>query len=102
MLESVRWRNQAVVAVARAMLLCSPLLCQPALADTLESALAYAYANNPQINSQRAVVRATDEGVPTALNAPASYFTQSGVNTQMQPAPAGLESRLDDELRDLD
>jgi len=25
-----------------------------------------------------------------------------GVNTQMRPAPAGLESRLDDELRDLD
>jgi outer membrane protein len=50
------------------MLLCSPiLLCQPVLADTLESALAYAYANNPQLNSQRAVVRATDEGVPTAL-----------------------------------
>ena len=68
MLESVRWRNQAVVAVARAMLLGSPLLlCQPALADTLEAALAYAYANNPALNSQRAVVRATDEGVPTAL-----------------------------------
>src|SRR5215212_5984862 len=94
------------------MLLCGPVLCQPALADTLETALAYTYANNPQINSQRAVVRATDEGVPTALagyrpravatanvgvqslsttireigsatppNAPASYFTQSGVNT---------------------
>ena len=58
----------AVVAVARAMLLGSPLLsCQPALADTLEAALAYAYANNPPLNSQRAVVRATDEGVPTAL-----------------------------------
>lgn len=112
MLESVRWRNQAAVAFARAALLCSPLLCQPALADTLESALAYAYANNPQLNSQRAVVRATDEGVPTALagyrpravatatigvqslsttireigsttalNDPARYFTQSGVNT---------------------
>jgi len=68
MLESVRWRNHAVVAVARAMLLGSPLLlCQPALADTLEAALAYAYANNPALNSQRAVVRATDEGVPTAL-----------------------------------
>jgi outer membrane protein len=68
MLESVRWRNQAVVAVARAMLLGSPLLlCQPALADTLEAALAYTYANNPALNSQRAVVRATDEGVPTAL-----------------------------------
>ena len=43
------------------------LFCQPALADTLESALAYAYVNNPQLNSQRALVRATDEGVPTAL-----------------------------------
>jgi outer membrane protein len=94
------------------------LFCQPALADTLEAALAYAYANNPQLNSQRAVVRATDEGVPTALagyrpraiatasigsqslstrlreigsttppGAPASYFTQSGVNT---PHSAGV------------
>ena len=88
------------------------LCCDPVLADTLESALAHAYVNNPQINAQRALVRATDEGVPTALagyrprvaatanvgvqslsttvreissttlaNAPASYFTQSGVNT---------------------
>jgi outer membrane protein len=88
------------------------LTCAPARADTLESALAYAYVNNPQINSQRAVVRAIDEGVPTALagyrpkaiatanigtqslsttireigsttprGSPASYFTQSGVNT---------------------
>src|SRR5262249_25688618 len=32
-----------------------------------EAALAYAYMNNPQLNSQRAVVRATDENVPTAL-----------------------------------
>ena len=31
------------------------------------SGLAYAYVNNPQITSQRALVRATDEGVPTAL-----------------------------------
>ena len=38
-----------------------------ASADTLEAALAYAYVNNPQINAQRALVRATDEGVPTAL-----------------------------------
>ena len=94
------------------------MFCQPALADTLESALAYAYVNNPQLNSQRALVRATDEGVPTALagyrpratatasigtqslsttlreigsttpiGAPASYFTQSGVNT---PHSAGV------------
>src|ERR1700733_6670132 len=39
-----------------------------AWADTLEQALAKAYQNNPQLNSQRAVVRATDEGVPQALS----------------------------------
>jgi outer membrane protein len=70
MSESVRWgdRTRVAVAVACATLFGLPsLVGKPALADTLESALAYAYANNPQLNSQRAVVRATDEGVPTAL-----------------------------------
>ena len=116
MAGSVRWRSRGgvgVAAIAFAMLLgLHALTCAPARADTLESSLAYAYVNNPQINSQRAVVRAIDEGVPTALagyrpkaiatanigtqslsttireigsttprNSPASYFTQSGVNT---------------------
>jgi outer membrane protein len=36
-------------------------------ADTIESALVQAYQNNPQLNGQRALVRATDEGVPQAL-----------------------------------
>ena len=116
MAGSVRWRSRGgvgVAAIAFAMLLgLHALSCAPARADTLESSLAYAYVNNPQINSQRAVVRAIDEGVPTALagyrpkaiatanigtqslsttireigsttprNSPASYFTQSGVNT---------------------
>jgi outer membrane protein len=36
-------------------------------AETLESALARAYANSPLINAVRAGVRATDEGVPRAL-----------------------------------
>ena len=40
----------------------------PALADTLETALVQAYQNNPQVNAQRAVVRATDENVPQALS----------------------------------
>ena len=39
-----------------------------AWADTLEQALALAYQNNPQINSQRAATRATDEGVGVALS----------------------------------
>jgi len=37
-------------------------------ADTLDGALVLAYQNNPTLNSQRASVRATDEGVPQALS----------------------------------
>ena len=40
----------------------------PAHADTLDGALVLAYQNNPTLNSQRASVRATDEGVPQALS----------------------------------
>jgi outer membrane protein len=40
----------------------------PAGADTLRGALSQAYQNNPQLNAQRAAVRATDEGVPQALS----------------------------------
>jgi outer membrane protein len=40
----------------------------PALADTIEAALVRAYQNNPQLNSQRAQVRSTDENVPQALS----------------------------------
>lgn len=39
----------------------------PVLADTMESALRRAYQNNPQLNAQRALVRAADENVPQAL-----------------------------------
>jgi outer membrane protein len=37
-------------------------------ADTLNRALVNAYESNPQLNSQRAVVRQTDETVPQALS----------------------------------
>jgi len=40
----------------------------PALADTIEAALVRAYQINPQLNAQRASVRATDENVPQALS----------------------------------
>ena len=40
----------------------------PALADTIDAALVRAYQNNPQLNAQRASVRATDENVPQALS----------------------------------
>jgi outer membrane protein len=41
---------------------------QTGRADTLNGALINAYQNNPQLNSQRAVVRQTDESVPQALS----------------------------------
>jgi outer membrane protein len=44
------------------------VLSGPAAADTLLGALAAAYQTNPQLNSQRAIVRQTDEGVPQALS----------------------------------
>jgi len=37
-------------------------------AETIDSALARAYQNNPQLNAQRAIVRQTDEGVAQALS----------------------------------
>lgn len=40
----------------------------PASADTIETALIQAYQNNPQVNAQRALVRATDENIPQALS----------------------------------
>jgi outer membrane protein len=43
------------------------LFAAPATAETLSTALAAAYDNNPDIAAQRAFVRQTDEGVPQAL-----------------------------------
>ena len=37
-------------------------------ADTLDDALASAYARNPRLNAERAKLRATDENVPQALS----------------------------------
>ncbi len=49
-------------------------------ADTIESALVRAYQSNPQLNAQRAAVRATDESVPQALSGyrPKVAVTTSG------------------------
>jgi outer membrane protein len=69
-----------------------------ARADTIEQALAKAYQNNPQLNSQRAVVRATDENVPQALSgyrptitASASSGYESTANL-VRVAPSGIPS----------
>src|SRR5580693_1688638 len=54
-----------------ALLFCAALSVvapRPLAAETMESALAKAYQNNPQLNAQRAIVRQADEGVPEALS----------------------------------
>ena len=56
----VRW-------VACVAALAAAFSARYAAAETLESALAQAYRNNPTLNAQRAALRAIDEGVPQAL-----------------------------------
>jgi outer membrane protein len=51
---------------------------EQAQADTLEWALAQAYQNNPQLNSQRAITRQADEGVPQALSGYRPKVTATG------------------------
>jgi outer membrane protein len=56
-----------ICAVTLAAVTIVAAACEAA-ADTLLGALAQAYQVNPQLNSQRAIVRQTDEGVPQALS----------------------------------
>ena len=57
------FRGLATALATTAMLVASHPLAH---AETLKSALVKAYHNNPQLNAQRAGVRATDEGVSKA------------------------------------
>jgi outer membrane protein len=54
----------------RAVTIATAMMCMAsqAGADTLLGALAQAYQVNPELNSQRAIVRKTDEDVPQALS----------------------------------
>ena len=70
-------------------------------ADTLNDALAGAYARNPRLNAERARLRATDENVPQAL---AGYRPQlnAGLSAGLQGVrnllPGG--EALGDQLRE--
>jgi outer membrane protein len=50
----------------------------PAAAQTLDESLAATYADNPQLQAERANLRATDEGVPQALAGWRPQVTVSG------------------------
>ncbi len=64
----VKYRKKLSAGAALAALLMSQVMTTPVVADTIEAALVRAYQNNPQLNAQRASVRATDESVPQALS----------------------------------
>src|SRR5215467_12428335 len=62
-----------------------------ARADTLNGALTNAYQNNPQLNSQRAVVRQTDESVPQALS---GYKPTVAATLQAGPGYTSIVSKV--------
>jgi outer membrane protein len=69
------------------------------LAETIDSALVKAYQGNPQLNGQRALVRATDENVPQApsgyrpkVAVTATLGEEAGSITQQSSVPGGLIS----------
>jgi TolC family type I secretion outer membrane protein len=61
-IQAKRLALLASLALSASML---PIFAQ---AETIEEALASAYASNPQLEAQRAAQRATDENVPQALS----------------------------------
>jgi outer membrane protein len=80
-----------------------------AKAETIEGALAKAYAVNPDLNAQRAAVRANDENVPRALSLGRPTIRASGdasatdqwssvSQTSNQTVPRGLGLQLNQTL----
>ncbi len=59
---------KVLTGTVSAVVLLVQMAALPVRADTMESALLRAYRNNPQLNAQRASVRAVDEAVPQALS----------------------------------
>src|SRR5947209_14726282 len=79
--ESIGRRPNALkISVTSALCLCSALALVPsrAGAETMSSALSRAYMGNPDLNQQRASVRATDENLPRALSAFRPTVTATG------------------------
>jgi outer membrane protein len=60
-------RTRQALGLAAASGLLLGFWAAPVPAETLRDALAFAYTTNPQLLAQRALLRATDEGVPQAL-----------------------------------
>src|SRR4029077_16484786 len=88
---------KVVTGAAAAVLLLTCAGPVPALADTIEAALVRSYQGNPQLNAQRAQVRATDENVPQALSGyrPKVALTASaGVQNSAQQLSQGVQAGI--------
>ncbi|HUI21290.1 MAG TPA: TolC family outer membrane protein [Methylocella sp.] len=93
-------RPVLVLTAALSIVQASPLFVSAGHAETMSSALARAYTGNPDLNQQRAGVRASDENLPRAsalgrptLNASGQYgynyldFTASGAASSSSSNP---------------
>src|SRR6202045_1011196 len=72
-----------------------PLCASPGRAETMSGALARAYAGNPDMNQQRAGVRATDENLPRATSTwrpTATANAQYGLNHLDETSPSSSSS----------
>ncbi len=74
--------GRSVGRVAGGLALAAALLAVPALADTLEEALAEAYENNPTLLAARAQLRATDAGVAVEKAAGRPNVSADGTYTE--------------------
>src|SRR4051812_12759985 len=63
----IRGKNAGLWFVSTLLTVLFVFCAHKAHATTLEQILVSVYENNPQLNSQRARVRAVDEGVPQAM-----------------------------------
>lgn len=79
------------------------LMAAPAAAETLQEALAAAYANNPELRAERARLRATDEAVPQALSGWRPTISVTGsIGRERARTSAIDEQQLTPTVRQLD
>lgn len=100
-----QWAAVACLAAGPGLIGLALAAPRPAQAETMSSALALAYQSNPDLNQQRAGVRATDETIPQATAAFRPTVSANGqfgyahlhenglgqtINGSTDPATAGL------------
>ena len=90
--------HTACASVLAAVALTMPFAASAARADTLANALATAYRYNPQIDAERARLRATDEGVAQAMSSFRPDFTAT-VDVGVQSSNTNPASAADGRSR---